>query len=138
MNSDTLGNLSELKVAADLTASGYAISVPLGDEKYDLVAENNGKFYRIQVKTASKRTNRDSAVAQIKRSSRDTGNGDQRLYDCDSFDILAVWAKPYDKVAYKEWNESVWSFTIRDEPAANGCGNLVDDYTISRATERLK
>ena len=122
----------------DLTSSGYNISIPLGDELYDLVAEKNGVFYRVQVKTASKRNDRDSAVAQIKRSSRDVGNGDQRLYDANSFDILAVWAKPYDDVAYKAWDEPVWSFTIRDEPAANGCGNVVDDYTMERATERLK
>lgn len=138
MDSNTIGDLAELNVAADLTASDYNVSIPLGDELYDIVAEKDGVFYRVQVKVATARNDRNSAQAQIKRSSRDSGNGEQRLYSKDAFDVLAVWAKPYDSVAYKVWDEPVWSFTVRDEKAANGCGNVVEELTMNRATERLK
>lgn len=138
MDPNTIGNLAELKVAADLTASNYNVSIPLSDELYDIVAEKEGVFYRVQAKVATARNDRNSAQAQIKRSSRDYGNSEQRLYSKDAFDILAVWAKPYDSVAYKVWDEPVWSFTVRDEKARNGCGNVVDEMTMDKATEKLK
>jgi hypothetical protein len=137
MDNNSSGDLAECKVLPDLVSSGYNVSIPFGSYSYDLVAEKNGEFYRIQVKIATPRCDRaDAAQAQIKRSNRNKNK--QRQYDEDSFDILAVWAKQFNEVAYKAWNEPVWSFTVRDEPAANGCGNMIDELTIENATKKLK
>lgn len=43
------------KVAAALFRNGYSVLAPMEDfTGYDLVAEKDGKFYRIQVKTTTK------------------------------------------------------------------------------------
>jgi len=137
MDTNRVGDLAESKVQTDLIENGYNVSIPLHDVEYDLIAEESGKFYRIQVKVATERNDRDSAQAQLKRSSRDTGNGDQRLYSENAFDVLAVWAKPYDGVAYTAWDEPKWSYTVR-ESDTNGRANIVSEETMAKATERLK
>jgi len=52
MNTKDKANIAESKVISDLIASGYTVLIPFGDnERYDVVAEKDGCFVRIQVKT---------------------------------------------------------------------------------------
>lgn len=52
-NSKQLGNITEVSVMLAFLKLGYNILTPYGDcERYDFVADINGKFYRIQVKTS--------------------------------------------------------------------------------------
>lgn len=47
------GSVSMLMVAARLALRGYRVMEPVGDHcRYDLAAEKDGLFYRVQVKTA--------------------------------------------------------------------------------------
>lgn len=47
------GEKSELAVASELMKMGYGVSFPFGhDYQYDLIVDQNGDLYRIQVKTA--------------------------------------------------------------------------------------
>jgi hypothetical protein len=47
------GDISEYKVITELLERNYNVLLPVGDRlKYDLVIEINGKYCRIQVKTA--------------------------------------------------------------------------------------
>jgi hypothetical protein len=51
-NTKAVGDLSELEVAVALSRAGYLVSKPLGDShRYDLVADDGQKLYRVQVKT---------------------------------------------------------------------------------------
>lgn len=50
MRDKDTGAISEIQVASKLIELGYTVSVPINDGKYDLVAERDGVFYRIQVK----------------------------------------------------------------------------------------
>lgn len=51
MRSTDKGTIGVGKAIASLTALGYAVSVPInGACSYDLVAEKDGKFKRVQVK----------------------------------------------------------------------------------------
>src|SRR5690606_31452350 len=53
MNTKHTGDISEAFVAAELLKLGYSVSKPLGDnQRYDLVIDSGGKFYRVQSKTA--------------------------------------------------------------------------------------
>lgn len=54
MNSNETGQLSELKVTTRLVELGYKVLQPIGERsfRYDLAIDENGKFNRVQVKTA--------------------------------------------------------------------------------------
>lgn len=55
MNSKQLGNITEVQVMLEFLKLGYNVLTPYGDcERYDFVADINGKFIRIQVKTSRK------------------------------------------------------------------------------------
>lgn len=53
MNSKQKGNITELETMLAFLKQGYNVLTPYGDcERYDFVADVNGKFYKIQSKTA--------------------------------------------------------------------------------------
>lgn len=57
MNSKQKGNLTELQCITALIEQGCGVSIPYGDnEPYDLIADVGGKLFKIQVKTASKKS----------------------------------------------------------------------------------
>ena len=48
----SIGELSELIVAAELGRAGYHVSLPLGESKrYDLIVDDGESLFRVQVKT---------------------------------------------------------------------------------------
>ncbi|MBI4253344.1 hypothetical protein HY623_04195 [Candidatus Uhrbacteria bacterium] len=58
MHKKTKGTLAELKVASHLIADGWRVLFPLGENnRYDLVAEKDGCFVRIQVKYVTPKNN---------------------------------------------------------------------------------
>jgi len=140
------GPLAESKVQSDLIASGFTVSLPTEEVGYDLVAEKDGSFYSIQVKKGSLRSDTNSGEAvkcNIMRSGRAEENVSKRKYDTDDFDILAMWAKPWDKVAYMAWNKPQYHWTVRrSKDGLSGQGshrvNIIDEYTVDRAVERVK
>ncbi len=51
-NTKLVGDISEANVMAALLEAGYSIAVPFGEnQRYDLIAERDGMFLRVQVKT---------------------------------------------------------------------------------------
>ncbi len=49
---NNIGNLTEAKVIVALVEAGYLVSQPFGDgHKYDLVADDGEKLFRVQCKT---------------------------------------------------------------------------------------
>ena len=53
MNTKRIGNITEMEVMLAFVKQGYNVLIPYGDcERYDFVADVNGKFLRVQVKTA--------------------------------------------------------------------------------------
>lgn len=138
--------LAESKVQSDLIESGFTVSLPTEETQYDLVAEKDGDFYSIQVKKGSLRTDTNSGEAvkcNVMRSGRDTENVEKRKYDSGDFDILAMWAKPWDNVCYMAWDEPQYHWTVRkSKEGLSGQGshrvNIISEYTIERAAKRLK
>ena len=54
LTSKQVGNITEIEILLAFTKLGYTVLTPYGDcDRYDLVVEINGIFYRIQCKTAS-------------------------------------------------------------------------------------
>jgi hypothetical protein len=137
------GDLGETAVMNDLVEEGYEVSLPFGSYSYDLVACIDGDFYTIQVKEAGLKPDYDNAVkANIHKSGRDYDQS-KRKYDEDSFDILAVYCRPWGEVAYRAWDEPVWTYTVRQDdgnlPDRGGhLINLIEDQTLESAIERFK
>lgn len=54
MNTKQQGNITEVSVMLEFLKLGYNVLTPYGDcERYDFVADVNGHFYKIQVKSAN-------------------------------------------------------------------------------------
>lgn len=80
-------------MAGALFRNGYSVLTPLEDfVGYDLVAEKNGRFTRIQVKTSSK-TELDKLYYRFITSA---GNGSKKIYTRDKIDLLVAWAMDED------------------------------------------
>lgn len=83
--SSVTGKVSELTAAMALINVGWEVTLPVVDEVYDLVGKDpvNGEFYRFQVKTIRKRTDRDGTWYVINGV---RGNG--RIYTDDEIDYM--------------------------------------------------
>lgn len=74
MNSKQIGDVTELEVMLAFKKLGYTVLIPYGDyERYDLVVDDNGRFVRIQCKTAL--TDNDLATFYIMCISSHRKNG---------------------------------------------------------------
>jgi len=88
-----IGAVGVQRVAGALFRNGYSVLTPLEDfVGYDLVAEKNGRFTRIQVKTSSK-TELDKLYYRFITSA---GNGLKKVYTKDKIDLLVAWAMDED------------------------------------------
>lgn len=97
INSKTKGNISEAKVLTALLAKNIPVLIPFGDnQRYDLVADNNGIFMRIQCKTG--RMNEDKSVLDFPTSSSYAHRGGKRKSYVGDIDAFAVYCEYTDKV----------------------------------------
>lgn len=96
MQSHRKGDLTEAVVLAALKRRGIAVSVPFGDnERYDLVAESDGRFYRLQVKTGRFS---DGCVQFHGKSSHTNATGTvYETYDGDT-DYFAVYCDELEQL----------------------------------------
>ena len=83
MNQSTLGDLAELEVLTALTKAGYRTSVPFGSYRYDLVAEVDGKFQRVQVKLGRM----VGGTIKFRTVASTAGTHQHYLNDADSFGV---------------------------------------------------
>lgn len=139
MDNNRAGEIGESVVQTDLLKSDFNISIPVGEFPYDLVVERDGTFYRVQVKTARRRGDRDNSIVVSLRT------GPDKQYDEDAFDILAVYDPQTDECYYADWQEvgfNKFNLYVGDESDMMAMhrenANLSNDYTIERATDRFK
>lgn len=110
------GEIAEAYVLYFLKSKGFNVFIPWGeDNRYDLVAEKNGVFKRVQVKYVSSK----NGVLEIPIRS---ANGHQIIhYSCRDIDIIAAYHAKTQKVYFIPLksisNRS--SFKVRLVPARN-------------------
>ena len=96
MHSKAKGNIGEMAVAKDLMLKGYAVFYELGDlSKIDLIAENNNKLIKIQVKTTW-----NTSQGKICANIRSSGPGYTYTYSEKEIDFIACYAADRDLVLY--------------------------------------
>ena len=97
-----IGAVGVARVAGALFRNGYSVLTPMEDfTGYDLVAERDGKFTRIQVKTSSK-TESDKLFYRFMTS---TGHGGKTTYNKKKVDYIICWAMDEDLF---------WIFNVKD------------------------
>ena len=121
INSKTKGQLSEAKALYEFQKYGVPVCVPWGDnERYDLVAEFDGKFNRIQVKTCNEEEN-GAIVCYARSSTNHTTNKNLSTYEND-VDYFVFVNQTYDLIALVPITEIGSQKTIRlriDSPKSN-------------------
>lgn len=121
MNSKTKGNISEAKALFEFQKRNIPVLLPWGDnERYDMVAEFNGKLNRIQVKTANEETN-GSIKCYCRSSKNHTTNKSLDTYEND-VDYFVFYNQIHDIIALVPIEETKGCKTIslRIEPTKSG------------------
>jgi Holliday junction resolvase-like predicted endonuclease len=115
MHIKTKGYIAELYVTARLIEDGWRVLSPVGENhRYDLVAEKEGVFIRIQVKYV---TPKNGVLAVNCRSSN---NWSVLHYSSKEIDIIAVFNSENKSIYYipvSKINRSL--FKLRINPAKN-------------------
>jgi hypothetical protein len=99
-----IGEKSEVQVLAALLMADMIVLHPYGDNRrYDLVVDENGKFIRIQCKTA--RMSKDGSRMTFKTSSQNWNTGNLRDYRGQA-DLFAVYCRERNEIYILSVNKS--------------------------------
>lgn len=86
------GNLGLGKAIEYFTSHSIPVAIPLNDtQKYDLIADFNGKLQRISVKTSRATENGKSFSVQLRNTGGSSGNNKIRPFDNESCDCLFIY-----------------------------------------------
>ncbi len=86
MHKKTKGSIAELAVAAHLMSDGWRVLLPYGENtRYDLVAEKDGKFMRVQVKYVTPKN------GKLYVNCRSSNNWSVLPYTAQEIDLIAVY-----------------------------------------------
>lgn len=86
------GNLGLGKAIEYFTSHSIPVAIPLNDtQKYDLIADFNGKLQRISVKTSRATENGKSFSVQLRNTGGSSGNNKIRPFDNKSCDYLFIY-----------------------------------------------
>ena len=116
MHKKTKGAIAELHVCADLMRRGWRVLLPYGENnRYDLVAEKDGRFIRVQVKYS---TPKDGKMYVNCQSSN---NWSVEPYTSDQIDVIAAFNPEGHRVYYVPSNKMrKTAMALRLEPTKNG------------------
>lgn len=89
------GDLAEAKVLTFLVKEGFHVLLPWSEDcRYDLAAEKNGRFLRIQIKFVSPRNGRLSVPL------RSANNWKAVKYRKEEIDIIAAYNPENDRIYF--------------------------------------
>ena len=116
-NPKAKGEKAEGSVLSRLLARGLTVLKPMGDnQRYDLVLESKGKFYRIQVKKA--RLHNGVLIADAESSTAHRTNGGKQSYK-GQVEYFAYYYPPLDKIYIIPVNSLNGSIALRLTPPKN-------------------
>ena len=120
-NSKTKGQLGEAYALYEFQKHEIPVCIPWGDnERYDLIAEFDGKFNRIQVKVCNEEHN-GSIICYCRSSTNHTTNKKLTTYE-NEIDYFVFVNLTYDLIAIVPFEDTCNKNTIclRITPPANG------------------
>lgn len=140
MNSKQLGNITEMQAMLGFMQLGYNVLTPYGDcERYDFVADVNGKFVKIQVK--SSKISEDETKISFNTASTHYSDG-KCIHQSYSKEDIDYFATVYNNQVYLIPVEecSSRSQSLRLEPTKNGQAARVKwakDYRLEEVVKGL-
>lgn len=136
MNNKTKGDLSEARALYEFQKYNIPVCLPWGDnQRYDMIAEFNNKFNRIQVKTANEEEN-GSIKCYCRSSQNHTTNKKYDTY-IGEVDYFVFYNQTYDKIAIVPIEEigDKKAISLRITETKNGQTKGIrffEDYTFDK------
>ena len=91
MDVKTKGDITELEAILAFKRLGYPVSIPYGNhDKYDFAVDINGRFYRIQCKSATTFRDENALIIDVRRKQSVNGNRQYSHYDKSEIDYFAT------------------------------------------------
>lgn len=81
------GEIGQLKIELEAAKRGYGISVPTLSLKYDLILDDNGKLYRVQIKYLNRKSGKNSVELKLVDKRYKYSNG----YTKENVDLILVY-----------------------------------------------
>lgn len=121
VNTKRYGNIGEAMAISLFVKHGIPIAIPFGDnEKYDLIAEFNGKLNKIQVKTSISKAENGTVTFDVTSSSLHRKNVSKAKYTKNDIDYFFCYNIETNKSFLIEAPETpVNMITIRIDPPKN-------------------
>ena len=93
LDSKKKGNLTEMLCMSAFMAQNCGVCIPFGDNsKYDFIADVDGRLFKIQVKTSSKRKGDENSIKFSCRSTHVNCKGVQNVrYSKNDIDYFATY-----------------------------------------------
>ncbi len=141
MRTKKIGVIVENEVELALRKHGVAVSLPRGDDElYDLIADVNGKLYKIQVKSARTRSNGEAfSFSSVRNNYKENGKYRHITYKKGETDYFAtVWKNKVYMVPAEECGQEK---QLRITPPKNGQRTFVNwasDYELERVLDKLR
>lgn len=135
------GNIGESAILFEFVKRGIPVSIPYGDnERYDLIAEFNGKLNKIQIKYCGEESRNDGIVCPCASSYNHVSTRREWEKYTGEIDYFCFWIAP-DNLALIipiEETENKKSITFKRTPAKNGQKvHLMQDYTFDKMFPEL-
>jgi len=119
MKRDTnkIGDMAEAQCLAALVRAGKTVLIPFGSaDDYDLVIEENEKFFRVQCKKAQL----INGAVKVKAYSLHQNNGKYRNRSYENrADLIAAYCEELNKTYLMPVESSQTSFYLRVDPTKN-------------------
>ena len=140
-DSNLKGNVAELKILAEIAGLGIPVMRPVTEhERYDLVIELQGRFLRLQCKSAP--LYRDVICIRVESTRRGPDGFVRRAYTADEIEAIAAYCPSLDRcylVPMRDLDHSR-QVTLRISPTKNGqraCLNWAAEYELAGAIAQL-
>lgn len=140
-NSKRIGNIGEAKTLSKFVELQIPVCISFGDcERYDMVAEFNGKLNKIQCKTCLNMKDEDSFEIYIINRSTKEGKDISRSYSKEDIDYFSIYNVEKDILLLYPNNEyQSTAITFRINPSKNNQVkeiNFVKDYLFENIVKK--
>lgn len=140
-----LGTIGELRTIEEFGKHNIQIYVPIfNDSEVDMIAEINGEFKKIQVKSSTRSDGdrcRFNLVSTNTRYTKDGKlNGRTKIYRPDKIDYFSLYDYNDDEVYLLENDHEQTTITLRSSPMKNpnpNGPNYKEDYRIDKILDLI-